>query len=149
MAINASIKFWLVTFYQKGFFQMQFKCTFFQENRKVFKTGRMWAMIADFLGFFTSLLPFQLQVSYQCSEALPKKCLSNSGSLVSIYFDSPQHGHTIKTNCIKLQIRSILIFSENALGLVSPSHFVYDFSTKLAHMLRSINCLNFIVTITC
>ena len=148
MAINASIKFWLVTFYQKGFFQMQFKCTFFQENRKVFKTGRMWAMIADFLGFFTSLLPFQLQVSYQSVQKPYQRSVFLS-SLVSIYFDSPQHGHTIKTNCIKLSIRSILIFSENALGLVSPSHFVYDFSTKLAHMLRSINCLNFIVTITC
>ena len=111
---------------------MQFKCAFFQENRKVFKTGRMWSMIADFLGFFTPL-PV-IGVIPKCSEALPKKYLSNSGSLVSIYFDSPQHGHTIKINCIKLSIRSILIFSENALRLVSPSHFVWFFNKIGSHV---------------
>ena len=33
-------------------------------------------------------------------------------------------------------------FSEKGLGLVSPSHFVYDFSRKMFLMLHSINWPN-------
>ena len=36
-------------------------------------------------------------------------------------------------------------FSEKGLGLVSPSHFMYDFSRKMFLMLHSINGPNFIV----
>ena len=36
-------------------------------------------------------------------------------------------------------------FSEKGLGLVSPPHFVYDFSRKIFLMLHSINWPNFIV----
>ena len=35
--------------------------------------------------------------------------------------------------------------SENGLGLVSPPHFVYDFSRKMFLMLNSINRPNLIV----
>ena len=35
-------------------------------------------------------------------------------------------------------------FSEKSLGLISPPHFVYDFSRKLFLMLHSINWPNFI-----
>ena len=71
-------------------------------------------------------------------------------SLVPIYFDSSQLVHAIKTNYIKLQTidpGDILNFNfaEQRLGLVSPPHFVYDFSRKLLHMLRSIKWPNFIV----
>ena len=33
-------------------------------------------------------------------------------------------------------------FSEKGLGLVSPPHFVHDFSRKMLLMLYSINCAN-------
>ena len=36
-------------------------------------------------------------------------------------------------------------FSEKCLGLGSPTHFVYDFSTKMFLMLHFINWPNFIV----
>ena len=36
-------------------------------------------------------------------------------------------------------------FSEKGLGLVSPPHFVNDFSRKMFLILNSINGLNFIV----
>ena len=36
-------------------------------------------------------------------------------------------------------------FSEKGLGLVSPLHFVNNFSRKMFLMLHSINCPNFIV----
>ena len=56
-------------------------------------------------------------------------------SLVSLYSDSPQHWHAIKTNCIKLktidpEICLILIFIEKGLGIISPPNFVYDFQEK-------------------
>ena len=35
-------------------------------------------------------------------------------------------------------------FLDKGLGLVSPAHFVYDFSTKIFPMLYSINSPNFI-----
>ena len=38
-----------------------------------------------------------------------------------------------------------ICFSEKGLGLVSPPHFVYDFSGKMFLMLHSINLPNFIV----
>ena len=31
-------------------------------------------------------------------------------------------------------------FLDKGLGIVSPAHFVYDFSTKMFLMLNSINC---------
>ena len=67
-------------------------------------------------------------------------------TLVSINFDSPPLGHTIKTNCKKLwtidpKICSILTFLENGLGLMPP-HFIYDFSTKMFHMLYSVYNIN-------
>ena len=36
-------------------------------------------------------------------------------------------------------------FLDNVLGIVSPAHFVYDFSTEIFLMLYSINCPNFII----
>ena len=58
--------------------------------------------------------------------------------------------HTIKINCIKFQtvdpeICSIFIFLENGLGLVFPTHIVYDFCRKIFLILCSINWPNFIV----
>ena len=38
-----------------------------------------------------------------------------------------------------------LDFLDKGLGIVSPVHFVYNFSTKMFLMLYSINCPNFIV----
>ena len=56
-------------------------------------------------------------------------------TLVLIYFTSPQLGHTIKTNCTKLYTvdpeMQKFDFLENGLGLVSPPHFVFDFSRKM------------------
>ena len=53
-------------------------------------------------------------------------------SLVSILFDRPQLGHTIKSYCIETLdylFRNMLNFDflEKGLELVSPPHFVYDF----------------------
>ena len=38
-----------------------------------------------------------------------------------------------------------LDFLDKGLGIVSPVHFVYNFSTKMFLMLYSINCPNFSV----
>ena len=35
-------------------------------------------------------------------------------------------------------------FLGKGLGIVSPAYFAYDFSTKMFHMLYSVNCPNFI-----
>ena len=55
--------------------------------------------------------------------------------LFSICFDSPQHGHIIKTKCMNTvkTSRDMLKFgfSKEGLGLVSPPHFVHDSSTKI------------------
>ena len=70
-------------------------------------------------------------------------------NLVSIYCDSPQlaiqKSKLYKT--LDYWSRDILNFnfSEKGLGLVSPPHFVYDFSRKMFLMLHSINWPNFIV----
>ena len=48
-------------------------------------------------------------------------------SLVSIYFDNPWLGHTIKTNC-RLGVR-----------LVSPPYFAHDSSRRMFLVLHSIN----------
>ena len=53
--------------------------------------------------------------------------------LVSIYVDSPRLGHTIKTNCIKRETADLKIsfdILEKRLGLVSLSHFVFNFKGK-------------------
>ena len=52
-------------------------------------------------------------------------------SLVLICFDSPQRG---------IQFRDVLHFDylEKSLGIVSPPHFVNDFSRKMFLMLYSI-----------
>ena len=66
-------------------------------------------------------------------------------SLVSTLFDSPQL--VIKKTKLYKTLdhwsRDMLNynFSEKSLGLVSPAHFVYDFSRKLFLVLHSINWL--------
>ena len=56
------------------------------------------------------------------------------GSLVSIYFDRPQVGIQKKKKKLykTLDYRSIVMsnfeYVEKGLGIVSPPHFVYDFS---------------------
>ena len=70
-------------------------------------------------------------------------------SLVSIYFNSPQLKIKKKKN-YKISdywSRDMLNFNfpEKDLGLVSPPHFVYDFSRKMFFMLYSINWPDFIV----
>ena len=63
-------------------------------------------------------------------------------SLVSIDFDNPQLGHTIKLyKTLDYRSRDMLNsnISEKVLGLVSPPHFVYDFSRKLLHILHSVD----------
>ena len=53
----------------------------------------------------------------------------------------------MKTDCIRLwtiypEIYSILIFLEKVLGIVSPQHFVYDFSRKMfLYQLMKFHCL--------
>ena len=54
------------------------------------------------------------------------------------------------TNCTKLynddpEMSSILIFFKKGLGIISPPHFVYDFSEKMFPLLYSIKWPNFIV----
>ena len=39
-------------------------------------------------------------------------------------------------------------FSEKGLGLASSPYFLYDFSRKMFLMLRSINCLNYLIVFT-
>ena len=75
--------------------------------------------------------------------------LSTNHDLSWTYFGSPRLGHKIKTNGIIFQIfySEIMLnfdFLEMSLGLVSPPHFVYDFSRKIFLMLYSINWPNFI-----
>ena len=70
-------------------------------------------------------------------------------SLVSITFDSPQHGKQLKQNIWNFKIlrsRDMLNFDfiEKNLGIVSLPHFVYDFSRKMFLMLYSNNWPNFI-----
>ena len=67
-------------------------------------------------------------------------------------FNSLWLGDAIKANCIKQTVlncwsRYILNFnsSEKGLGLLSPLHFVRDFSSKTFLKLYSINWPNFIV----
>ena len=59
-------------------------------------------------------------------------------SLVSIHFDRAALGYWSR-DMLNFD------FSEKGLGLVSPTHFVYDFSRKLFPTLYSINWPNFIV----
>ena len=69
------------------------------------------------------------------------------GSLISIYFDSPQLGIQWNKLCKTLDYwsRDMLNFDflQKGLGLVSPPHFRYDFSRKIFLMLYSINWPNF------
>ena len=64
-------------------------------------------------------------------------------SLVSVYFDSAQHAHTIKKLYKNLDYcsRDMLDFnfSEKVQGVVSLPYFVHDFSRKLFHRLHSDN----------
>ena len=67
-----------------------------------------------------------------------------SYSLASLYFDSPQISIQQKKKLYKtLDYRSRdkrnFYFLEKSLGIVSPPHFVYEFSTKMFLMLYSIN----------
>ena len=56
-------------------------------------------------------------------------------------FTQPPTLDTIRTNFIKLQTidPETIGFPKKGLGLVSLSHFVYDFSAKMFLMLYSIN----------
>ena len=70
-------------------------------------------------------------------------------TLILINFGIPQRGHTIKVNCVKLQIVdpepcSISIFLGKGVGLVSPLYFLYDFSRKIFLVLYSTKGANFI-----
>ena len=68
-------------------------------------------------------------------------------SLASIYFDSPQLSITNKLyktlDCWSRDMLNIY-FLEKGLEIVSPSHFLYDFSIRIFLMLYSINWQNFI-----
>ena len=70
-------------------------------------------------------------------------------SLISIYFDSSQLAINKKKLCNTLDywFRDMpnFNFPGKGLGLVSPSHFVYNFSRKMFLMLHSTNWANFIV----
>ena len=70
-------------------------------------------------------------------------------SLVSIYFNRPHLAYNKNKLCKTWDCWSGDMFSfnltENGLGLVSPLHFVYDFSRQFFLMLHSINSPNFIV----
>ena len=55
-------------------------------------------------------------------------------TLVAVYCVSPRLGTTIKTNCMKVKtgvLTEIYLFFKKGLGLVSPGHFVQDFSKKI------------------
>ena len=87
----------------------------------------------------SSLFIFFKKLNFRCKQVV--------SSLVSIYFDSPQ---LVKANCVKRytidpEISSIFYVSEKGLRLVSPPHFVHDFSRKMFLMLHPINWPNFIV----
>ena len=70
-------------------------------------------------------------------------------SLASITFDSPQLGKQLQQNIKNFIILTQRIFNfdfvEKGLGIVSLSHFVHDFSSKIILMLYPINWSNFIV----
>ena len=95
---------------------------FFFKNHAEIEAGRL------FSGLF-----FQKKVLYEMKA-------SGQQFIFNIFCQSSTW-HIIKTNCIKLQIRSIL---EKGLGVGSSPHFVYHFSRKLFLMLYSINLPNFI-----
>ena len=67
-------------------------------------------------------------------------------SLVSIYYYNLAYNRNKLYKTLGYWFRDMLNFnfSEKSLGLVSPPHFVYDFSRKLFLMLHSINWPNFI-----
>ena len=67
-------------------------------------------------------------------------------SLVSKYFYSRQLGKNKLYKTLDYRSRDILIFDflEKGLGIVSLSHFVYNFSRKFFLMLYFINWPNFI-----
>ena len=56
-------------------------------------------------------------------------------SLVSIYFDNPQPGIHCKQTVLNFGLLVQRYALRKGLGLVSPPHFVYDFSTKMFLML--------------
>ena len=64
-------------------------------------------------------------------------------SLASITFDSPQLGKQLQQNIKNFIILTQRIFNfdfvEKELGIVSLSHFVHDFSSKIILMLYPIN----------
>ena len=69
-----------------------------------------------------------------------------SYSLASQYFDSPQISipkknkkKLYKTLYYRSRDKRNFYFLEKGLGIVSPPHFVYEFSTKVFLMLYSIN----------
>ena len=71
-------------------------------------------------------------------------------SLVSIYFDSHQLGHTVKIKLCKnlyywSREKLNFDFLERGLEIVSPPSFVYDISRKIFLILHSINWPNFMV----
>ena len=72
-------------------------------------------------------------------------------SLVSVYFDvlnlAYDKNKLYKT--LDSWSRNMLNFSllEKGLGMVSPPHFVYDFSAKMFLMLYSSNWPNFIISL--
>ena len=70
-------------------------------------------------------------------------------NLVSVYFNSLNltYNKNKLYKTLDYWSRDMLNFnfSEKGLGLVSPPHFVYDFSRKMFLMLYSINWTNFIV----
>ena len=69
--------------------------------------------------------------------------------LVSLYFDKPQLG--IQKNKLHITLgcwsrdRLNFEFLEKSLGIVSPAHFVHDFSREMFLMLYSFNCPDFII----
>ena len=71
--------------------------------------------------------------------------------LISLYFDSTQINIQYNRNKLFKTLhywsRDMLnfVFLDKSLGIISPAHFVYDFSTKMFIMVYSINWSNFIV----
>ena len=68
-------------------------------------------------------------------------------SLVSIYFDSPNLAYNQNKMLKTLDYWSIdmlnFYFLEKGLGIVSPPHFMYDFSRKMFLILYSFNWPNY------
>ena len=67
-------------------------------------------------------------------------------SLVSIYFNSPQLGIQTDCNTLNYWSRDLLNFGvlKMDLEIVSPPHFLYDFSRKMFLVLYSFNWPKFI-----